>query len=285
MAYAKAFPNDPDTGKPQFVTDLSKPLKFDCGACAASTASDYLRFAQMLLNGGRLDGRRVLSRKTVEYMLSNQLGPNTVNLVANADRTNADMGFGGLGVAVRTTPGIVPKLGSVGEFTWPGAYGTNWWADPKEQRGIWTTLSILRLASCTTRTARINCLTPEDPLGRMRQRALSPVAYEAAIRIGQHLRLEHLPDRELCSSFGTPRCCRIRTFRLLFAPTRARFRNEQPVAQATCRRSLDEDVGAPKQYKDRLVGQSAGRKSMLRPMAQTRRLNRRRSLYGEGLPK
>lgn len=134
--YAKAFPNDPDTGKPQFVMDLSKPLKFDCGgACAASTAADYLRFAQMLLNGGRLDGRRVLSRKTVEYMLSNQLAPNTVNLVGNADRTNADMGFG-LGVAVRTTPGIVPKLGSVGEFTWPGAYGTNWWADPKEQLAV-----------------------------------------------------------------------------------------------------------------------------------------------------
>lgn len=134
--YAKAFPTDPDTGKPQFVLDLTKPLKFECGGgCAASTAGDYLRFAQMLLNGGRLDGRRVLSRKTVEYMLSNQLAPNTVNLVGNADPTNADMGFG-LGVAVRTTPGIVRKVGSVGEFTWSGAYGTTWWADPKEQLAV-----------------------------------------------------------------------------------------------------------------------------------------------------
>jgi CubicO group peptidase (beta-lactamase class C family) len=134
--YAKAFANDPDTGKPQFVLDLSKPLKFECGGgCAASTAGDYLRFAQMLLDGGKLEGKRILSRKTVEYMVSNQLAPGTVNLIANADPTAADMGFG-LGVAVRTTPGIVRKVGSVGEFTWNGAYGTSWWADPKEKLAV-----------------------------------------------------------------------------------------------------------------------------------------------------
>ena len=130
--YAKAFASDPDTGKPQFVLDLTQPLKFQCGGgCAASTAGDYIRFAQMLLDGGKLEGKRVLSRKTVEYMLSSQLAPGTVNLIANADPTSADMGFG-LGVAVRTTPGIVRKVGSVGEFSWNGAYGTSWWADPKE---------------------------------------------------------------------------------------------------------------------------------------------------------
>ncbi|HEV8106650.1 MAG TPA: serine hydrolase domain-containing protein [Burkholderiales bacterium] len=134
--YAKAFPNDPDTGKPQFVLDLTKPLKFECGGgCAASTAGDYIRFAQMLLDGGKLNGKRILSRKTVEYMLSNQLPPNTVNLIANADPTSADMGFG-LGVAVRTTPGIVRKVGSVGEFSWNGAYGTSWWGDPKESLAV-----------------------------------------------------------------------------------------------------------------------------------------------------
>jgi len=134
--YAKALANDPDTGKPQFVLDLTQPLKFQCGGgCAASTAGDYIRFAQMLLDGGKLEGKRVLSRKTVEYMLSNQLAPGTVNLIANADPTSADMGFG-LGVAVRTTPGIVRKVGSVGEFSWNGAYGTSWWADPKEQLAV-----------------------------------------------------------------------------------------------------------------------------------------------------
>jgi CubicO group peptidase (beta-lactamase class C family) len=134
--YAKGFANDPDTGRPQFVLDLSKPLKFECGGgCAASTASDYLRFAQMLLNGGQLGGKRVLGRKTVEYMLSNQLAPNVVNLIGNADPTRADMGFG-LGLAVQTTPGIVRTTGSVGSFSWPGAYGTNWFADPKEQLAV-----------------------------------------------------------------------------------------------------------------------------------------------------
>ena len=56
----------------------------------------------------------------------------TVNLIGNADPTRADMGFG-LRLAVQTTPGIVRTAGSVGSFSWPGAYGTNWWADPKEQ--------------------------------------------------------------------------------------------------------------------------------------------------------
>ena len=134
--YAKGFANDPETGKPQFVLDLSRPLKFECGGgCAASTAADYLRFAQMLLNGGKLDDKRVLGRKTVEYMLSNQLAPNVVNLIGNADPTRADMGFG-LGLAVQTTPGVVRTQGSVGSFSWPGAYGTNWFADPKEQLAV-----------------------------------------------------------------------------------------------------------------------------------------------------
>jgi CubicO group peptidase (beta-lactamase class C family) len=134
--YAKALANDPDTGKPQFVLDLSKPLKFECGGgCTASTAADYLRFAEMLLEGGKLGDKRILGRKTVEYMLSNQLAPGTVNLIGNADPTRADMGFG-LGLAVQTTPGIVRTAGSVGSFSWPGAYGTNWWADPKEQLAV-----------------------------------------------------------------------------------------------------------------------------------------------------
>jgi CubicO group peptidase (beta-lactamase class C family) len=135
--YAKALPNDPDTGKPQSVPPvLTEPLKFECGGgCAASTASDYLRFALMLLDKGKFGDARILGRKTVEYMLSDQLGPNVKNLIGSADPTRADYGFG-LGLAVRTTPGIVRTLGSVGDFSWPGASGTNWWADPREDLAV-----------------------------------------------------------------------------------------------------------------------------------------------------
>jgi CubicO group peptidase (beta-lactamase class C family) len=132
--YAKPLPVDPDTGKAQQRSpELTQPLKFECGGgCAASTASDYLRFAMMLMNGGRSGEARLLGRKTVDYMLSDQLGPNIRNLVGKADPTRADYGFG-LGLAVRATPGVVRMMGSVGQFSWPGASGTDWWVDPKEE--------------------------------------------------------------------------------------------------------------------------------------------------------
>jgi CubicO group peptidase (beta-lactamase class C family) len=68
--YAKALPVNPDTGRPQSVTVHSGPApKFDCGgACAAGTAGDYLRFAQMLLNRGQLGDARILGKTTVDYM-------------------------------------------------------------------------------------------------------------------------------------------------------------------------------------------------------------------------
>ena len=135
--YAKPLATDPDTGKPQARNpELTQPLKFECGGgCAASTASDYLRFALMLMNGGRCGEARLLGPRTVAYMLSDQLGPNIKNLVGNADPTRADYGFG-LGLAVRTTPGVVRMMGSVGQFSWPGASGTDWWVDPKEELAV-----------------------------------------------------------------------------------------------------------------------------------------------------
>ena len=135
--YAKPLPIDPDSGKPQVrAPELTQPIKFECGGgCSASTASDYMRFALMLMQGGRFGETRVLGRKTVEYMLSNQLAPSVKNLIGNADPTRADYGFG-LGLAVRTTPGIVRMMGSVGQFSWPGAGGTDWWVDPKEELAV-----------------------------------------------------------------------------------------------------------------------------------------------------
>jgi CubicO group peptidase (beta-lactamase class C family) len=135
--YARALPNDPVSGLPQSLDlDLTQPLKFDCGGgCAVSTAGDYLRFALMLLNKGKFGNTRILGRKAVEYMVSNQLGADVKNLISAADPTRADYGFG-LSVAVRTTPGIVPMMGSVGEFGWSGSSGTNWWADPQEDLAV-----------------------------------------------------------------------------------------------------------------------------------------------------
>jgi CubicO group peptidase (beta-lactamase class C family) len=132
--YAKTLPNDPETGKPQSASpNLTQQLKFECGGgCLSSTANDYMRFALMLLNKGAYGEARILGRKTAEYMLTNQLGPEVKNLMANADPTRADYGFG-LGLSVRTEAGRGRVMGSVGDFSWPGASGTNWWADPKEQ--------------------------------------------------------------------------------------------------------------------------------------------------------
>ena len=132
--YAKALPTDPETGRPQSLSpDSTRPTKFECGGgCAVSTATDYLRFATMLLNGGEYAGHRVLSPVMARYMVTNQLGPQVRNLIGNADPTRADYGFG-LGLAVRTLPGVVRLLGSVGDFSWPGASGTNWWVDPAQR--------------------------------------------------------------------------------------------------------------------------------------------------------
>ena len=129
---ARPFPNDPLTGKPQAIKLLDTPEKFDCaGACSFATVGDYLRFGQMLLNGGELDGQRILGPKTVHHMTSNHLGPEIKNNVANIEPHRAGFGFG-LAVAVRTSEGLSSVPGNPGEFTWNGAYGTQFFCDPKE---------------------------------------------------------------------------------------------------------------------------------------------------------
>lgn len=130
--YAKALPNDPVTREPQTLRDGTKPHKFDCGGgCAVSTAADYLRFAQMLLNGGELDGVRILARKTVEYMTADHIGPE-VDTAKLREYPNIN-GYGfGLGVAVRRGAGMGGMMSSPGEFHWAGSTGTYFWVDPAE---------------------------------------------------------------------------------------------------------------------------------------------------------
>jgi CubicO group peptidase (beta-lactamase class C family) len=116
--YARALPNDPLSGKPQSVLHAAgKPLKFECGGgCAVSTASDYLRFCQMLLNRGALDGAHILGRKTVEYMTADHLGPEIRNTLAASRGRDTVLGsaspFGGsrAGPECRERPAITTGL-------------------------------------------------------------------------------------------------------------------------------------------------------------------------------
>jgi CubicO group peptidase (beta-lactamase class C family) len=128
---AQPLATDPDTGTAVSVPDVTVPPKFECGGgCAVSTAGDYIRFSQMLLNRGSLDGVRILGRKTVEYMTADHLGPT----VTGAGPYIPGPGYGfGLGFAVRREPGLASQTGTAGEYNWGGAYGTLFWIDPKEQ--------------------------------------------------------------------------------------------------------------------------------------------------------
>jgi CubicO group peptidase (beta-lactamase class C family) len=131
---ARPLPRDPNTGEPQSVPDRAQALRFECGGGGlASTALDYLRFAQMLLGGGVLGDTRILGRKTVEAMRTNRLTPDIENRIAALDPNAQGYGFG-LTVAVRAQAGSL--MGSLGEFYWNGAYGTLWWADPEEDLAV-----------------------------------------------------------------------------------------------------------------------------------------------------
>jgi CubicO group peptidase (beta-lactamase class C family) len=97
----------------------------------AATASDYARFCQMLLNGGQLDGKRLLSRKAVELMTSDAIPGLDLRNYLNGLQVLQGYGFG-LGVRVRRNNGENGWLGSPGDYGWAGARGTYFWIDPKE---------------------------------------------------------------------------------------------------------------------------------------------------------
>ncbi len=118
---------DPPTG------EYARPRAFlSGGGGLVSTAGDYLRFAQMLLNGGTLEGVRLLSRKTVDLMASNHLPAHMLPFVPPAWPFRTGYGMG-LGVRVVVDVAQSGMLGSVGSFTWQGYASTDFWVDPKEQ--------------------------------------------------------------------------------------------------------------------------------------------------------
>jgi CubicO group peptidase (beta-lactamase class C family) len=96
-----------------------------------STAWDYMRFAQMLLQRGELDGARILSPKIVDLMHRNHLAPNLLPYVVGEDTVN---GYGfGLGSRVLMSVAESGMPGSAGEFGWAGAANTYYWVDPQEE--------------------------------------------------------------------------------------------------------------------------------------------------------
>ena len=120
------------TGKmPELIIDFGKPQTFFAGGHGlVSTAGDYLRFAQMLANGGELEGARILGPRTVEYMTSNHVN-------AQIDKGPTFLpgpGYGfGLGFATRIDRGQSEWPGSPGDFYWAGYAGTYFWVDPEEE--------------------------------------------------------------------------------------------------------------------------------------------------------
>lgn len=125
---AEAFAVDPDNGTTVRLAEVRDAPNFESGGGGlVSTAGDYARFLQMLLNGGTLDGTRYLSRKTIELMTADHLGA----ITGAPDLLLPGHGFG-LGFAVRLHAGIAAVPGSIGQYFWGGLAGTTFWVDPAE---------------------------------------------------------------------------------------------------------------------------------------------------------
>jgi CubicO group peptidase (beta-lactamase class C family) len=121
---------------PQHSGYRQQPSFLSGGGGLVSTTGDYLRFCQLLLSGGELDGARVLGRKTVELMTANHL-PGGHDLQAFAlPGGYGEVGFAGMGfgltVAVAKEPAATQVIGSAGEYMWGGAASTIFWVDPAE---------------------------------------------------------------------------------------------------------------------------------------------------------
>ena len=132
---------NPETGK-RFLNLATgvKPKILSGGGGLTSTAMDYAKFCQMILNGGKLHGKKILSRKSLELMVSNHL-PDQTHFPAStlyewgtAMPSPSHFGTGfGLGFQVRLEAGRNPLPGSVGDLTWMGIWGTSFVIDPKEK--------------------------------------------------------------------------------------------------------------------------------------------------------
>ncbi len=136
---AQPFAADPLTGAAWQVPSQTfdptvAPLMDSGGAGAVSTAADYLRFARMLLEGGTLDGVRILSPASVRLMCADHLGARAAG-VGEAAMQSPGYGFG-LGLAVRLADGGASVPGSRGDCFWSGTAGTSFWIDPARRLAV-----------------------------------------------------------------------------------------------------------------------------------------------------
>ncbi len=126
---AEPFAHDPDGGIPMRLIDPREaPALHSGGGGLMSTAADYARFLQFMLNKGELGGVRLLGPRTVDFMTADHLGH-----IPGNDPALLPPGHGfGLGFAVRTAAGVAPMPGSVGTYHWSGIGGTSFFVDPTE---------------------------------------------------------------------------------------------------------------------------------------------------------
>lgn len=129
------------------LSDFFNVSLYSGGGGLVSTAMDYARFAEMLRQGGSLDGVRILSPKTVKFMTRNHLSEESMH-AAWEQRPTPDIdrpGFGfGLGLGVVTDAAAIGVLGSDGEFNWGGAAGTIFWVDPVEQLVVVSMIQLMQ---------------------------------------------------------------------------------------------------------------------------------------------
>ena len=129
---AEPFARDPDGGVQMRVIDVREDAALESGGGGlASTAMDYARFLQFMLNKGELDSVRLLGPRTVDFMTTDHLGDIPVNNGASRSLLPPGHGFG-LGFAVRKELGVAAVPGSVGTYFWGGMAGTTFFVDPVE---------------------------------------------------------------------------------------------------------------------------------------------------------
>jgi CubicO group peptidase (beta-lactamase class C family) len=139
---AQPFAADPLTGAAWLDPDqtfdpMIPPLMHSGGAGALSSAADYLRFARMLLQGGTLDGVRILSPASVRLMTADHLGSAIATPVSVGEAALQSPGYGfGLGLAVRLADGLASVPGSTGDCFWSGTAGTTFWIDPARRLAV-----------------------------------------------------------------------------------------------------------------------------------------------------